>query len=117
MTITPEQAKQMTAKERAAIRELEKDIDISIREYFGRGERRAIYSLRNSVSGRIRNEIKRMYGRYGWRVQYQSDQRDGDWLEFTPKRTERAREYRMSREPSVPRGSGIFDQMEEIFGR
>jgi len=76
MVITPEKAKEMTADERNKIRVLEKSIDAALRE----GRLTFDSSL---FSQRVRNEIVKMYENAGWSVRHVSDQRDGDYFQFS----------------------------------
>lgn len=85
MTITPEQAMKLNEDDRAEVGALEKTIDQTISSRFNQRDRRVCVDT-GYVGNKALQEIKQMYNEAGWNVKYQSDQRDGDFLEFTPKR-------------------------------
>lgn len=94
MTITPKQAGEFTSEEKRTLRNLETNIDRTLREGFKNSFNRVTYSWLNysgqydsgvAVTGKVTTEIIRMYRKAGWNVKYESDQRDGDYLEFTPR--------------------------------
>ena len=83
MTITPQEAMKLQESDREEIAELERKIDESLRNRFEGGS--VAINFRYSTR-RVREEIERMYGAAGWNVEYVSDQRDGDFFQFSPKR-------------------------------
>lgn len=85
MTITPQQAMKLNDGNRKEIRELEETIDKVLSEEFGK-DRSSVFVNTKYLDGRVRTEIKRMYGEAGWNVRFHSDQRDGDYAEFSPKK-------------------------------
>lgn len=85
MTITPEQARKLNEEDQARIGELEKKIDGALARSFDNTRERVCINV-GYVDNRALQEIKRMYGEAGWNVEYESDQRDGDFLAFIPKR-------------------------------
>ncbi|MBU0761352.1 MAG: hypothetical protein KJ600_03875 [Nanoarchaeota archaeon] len=84
MTITPEQARKLNEEDQARIGELEKRIDWALGRDFGKTGGRVCITV-GYVDNRTLQEVSRMYGGAGWDVEYESDQRDGDFLAFTPK--------------------------------
>jgi len=84
MTITPQEAKKLNGEDRAEIQALEKKIDVALAKDFVRHSNRVCITL-NYSSQKVRKEIERLYGEAGWDVKYASDQRDGDFFEFTSK--------------------------------
>ena len=90
MAITPEQASKLNEMDRESVRKLEEDIDKEILDNFPGYERKVTY-VTGCISVKVREEIERIYNGAGWRVTYQSDQRDGDYLEFRPPGEQNAR--------------------------
>jgi hypothetical protein len=82
MTITPQQAMNLSGDERVKIRDLEKKIDKALTREFGKHSS-SVYVSTEYMDGRVRAEIERRYWEAGWNVTYESDQRDGDYLRFT----------------------------------
>jgi hypothetical protein len=87
MVLTPEQAEERFAKKNAAkLKGLEEKIDdaleTSIDQRFA-----GIYLDAKEFcgNGAIFARLKQLYENAGWRVNYQCDQRDGDYLVFTKK--------------------------------
>jgi hypothetical protein len=87
MTITPSKAREMTEEERETIGRLEKKIDETIMKEFGNCSSGISYAISqgSGMTRRVVNEITKMYTEAGWNVRYESDQRDGTYLYFTPK--------------------------------
>lgn len=86
MTITPQQAEKLNEANIAEVKSLEAKIDDAILMGFeGRGDR-VIFGIPRGVGSKVLKEITKIYSVAGWSVKYQSDQRDGDYLEFRPKR-------------------------------
>jgi len=86
MTITPDQADELNQPNREAVQALEKTIDATLVDRFDSSSRSGVYVQIKGADQKVIREIKRMYSEADWNVEYHSDQRDGDSLEFTPKR-------------------------------
>jgi len=89
MAITPKEALKITEAERDQVKDLESRIDLALKKEFPGYSNKATYSLdrdsRGGVSKRVRTEIIGRYQSAGWNVSYHSDQREGNWLSFTPR--------------------------------
>lgn len=68
------------------IKNLENEIDSFLDENFDPYNKGEMYfgNVPNGYLGRVKNEIKKMYGLAGWKISYQSDQRDGDYIVIKP---------------------------------
>jgi hypothetical protein len=76
MVITPNQAKELTQKERNKVKELEKLIDEALIEG------RYTFDLNMFENKKVEEQIMTVYRRADWCVNVKYDQRDGDYLEF-----------------------------------
>lgn len=85
MAITPEQAKKLNQQDLEQIAQLERTLDEAISKKFGRDGTQVAVSV-SYIDERIRRELTRRYAEAGWNVKYQEDQREGDWLIFTPRK-------------------------------
>ena len=80
--ITPQEAIKLTKADRVEVRALERMIDRALAARFQGG---TVYvEVREFQTGRVYDELARMYGSAGWNIQYESNQRDGDFLIFNP---------------------------------
>lgn len=89
MAITPQQAMQLTEADKAKVKTLEREIDKAIlgSNELTRHGRVTFPAPKELYPGaRIYREIEKLYQKAGWKVEYHSDQRDGDWLTLRPKR-------------------------------
>jgi hypothetical protein len=85
MAITPLEAIKLTKEEKIQLKKFEEIIDNGIKKRFQDYDSRAIIDLPNGLNYKLRKEIEKIYDNAGWSVNYVSDQRDGDYLEFKPK--------------------------------
>lgn len=79
MAITPEEAKKLTREEKSDVRRLELKIDKALKT----GVRCLDLSF---PSEKVKEEIIRLYKEKGWPVEYECDQRDGNYLDFRRQR-------------------------------
>ncbi len=89
MTITPEQAKETNKRNnKGKIETLEKKIDKILVDNINSCNRREgiIVGVSTLELGDLFEFIKERYEDAGWALRYESDQRDGDYYVFTPKR-------------------------------
>jgi hypothetical protein len=77
MVITPKEAKELSAEEKANVKNLEIRIDKALQE------QRLTFAINHFPSSKVREQIIRLYRGAGWNVEYISDQRDGDYLQFS----------------------------------
>jgi hypothetical protein len=83
MAITPEQAAQRARPDEQKLKQLESIIDKTIITAQKTGTT-ATFDGRGIGDYATRTEIMDRYRTAGWHVEYHSDQREGDWLTFTP---------------------------------
>ncbi|MDI6738350.1 MAG: hypothetical protein QME12_07615 [Nanoarchaeota archaeon] len=77
MAIGPKEAKALTARDETEVKRLEEKIDAILLEG---GRTFAVELLLNE---KVKRQIIDIYTGNGWRVTYHSDQRDGDYLQFS----------------------------------
>lgn len=75
MAVTPQQTRELTREEKNLVKTLEKRIDEGLMQ------RR--YTFDVPVSAKVREKIIDIYEKAGWQVKYESDQREGDYLQFS----------------------------------
>jgi len=89
MVVNPEQAGQKNlARNVRLLKQLEKKIDEALIEDFMPGSRKDIcMNVPEELypGTPVYQRLMEMYEGAGWKVEYQSDQREGAWLRFTPK--------------------------------
>lgn len=88
MAITPKQLMALTEQDQGRIKNMEAFLDAAIARAFNpttRGD--ACVSIPRGVQygDKMYLELVRRYEAAGWKVKYEADQRDGDYLVFTPK--------------------------------
>jgi hypothetical protein len=87
MTITPEQARKLAEEIYAPeVKKLEEKIDEQLVKELTDYSERIIIRPSSHSNPLVRKLVERKYSEAGWNVKYQSDQRDGDWWEFRPKK-------------------------------
>jgi hypothetical protein len=77
--VTPQQCTKMTEKEAQEFKALEAHIDAELQAKFLPGQTLTIAV--GDASGRLIRRVKELYGTH-WKVEYNSDQRDGAWFSF-----------------------------------
>lgn len=82
MTIKPQETRELNEDEKEEVRRLEKSIDKRLMES---DSEYGITVDIQSTRPKVYKELIRMYDLAGWKVRYQSDQRDGDYLLFEVK--------------------------------
>jgi hypothetical protein len=76
MVITPQQAKALTTVDKDIMKNLEKKIDEALLNG------RTAVDFDEYPGEKVIDAITQIYSRAGWHVTYESDQRDGDYLQF-----------------------------------
>lgn len=72
----------ITREGRQQISKLEKEIDHILKSEFNSGRDYVCYTISKDITPKSIELIKAMYQKAGWKVTYESDQRDGDYLRF-----------------------------------
>ena len=85
MTITPNEARELTQTEIALADRLEELTDAVLREKFTGGVEKVIVPITIPINLRTRQEFEKRYENAGWSTQYRNDQRDGEWYELWTK--------------------------------
>jgi hypothetical protein len=86
MVLTPKQAETQARPTGQTLKDLEKRIDSAIIERIKLGSRDFTFDVSIFPNRMAMKTIQELYENAGWRVQYQSDQRDGSYLQFTRKK-------------------------------
>ena len=83
MAVTPKQTRELTNEEKNIVKTLEKRIDEGLMQ------RRYTFDAKLFPSINVREKVIQIYEKAGWKVKYESDQREGDYLQFSeaPKRS------------------------------
>jgi len=88
MVLTPQQAKKH-ADAKVNIEALEAKIDTALTEAAAQGDVGATIDADIFPNQRALALIKERYGAVGWAVTYHSDQREGSYVAFTPRKRPR----------------------------
>ncbi len=81
MAITPQEAFRPRPEDERTAAMLEERIDNSLRSLSGSGS--VCVDLPPGTSMKARQLLIHTYSEAGWKVSYESDQRDGDYLRFS----------------------------------
>jgi hypothetical protein len=86
MVLTPKQANAQAKPGGQTIKNLEKRIDKALVEGIQRGSDSITLDASIFPNRIAMKAIRELYENVGWTVKYQSDQRDGDYLQFSRKK-------------------------------
>ncbi len=86
MAITPKQAQEKARTSVKSAKQLEARIDKIIVDHLKNGDTDICIDTSFFSNTATQNYIIETYRNAGWHVKYESDQRDGDFLRFTPKK-------------------------------
>ena len=82
MAITPKEAMKLNPEDMAKISALEKKIDATLKKEFADEKTRVIVCT-DYLDRRTQVQLYQIYENAGWNVKYNTEQREGAWLEFT----------------------------------
>ncbi|MDP2628956.1 MAG: hypothetical protein Q8P15_03605 [Nanoarchaeota archaeon] len=91
MVVKPSDLEKLTEEEQKILTEAENEIDENLQRNYKPLLRDdvCINLPRNIYFGdRVFNEIIRIYQKAGWKIKYESDQRDGNYMRFAPQNKE-----------------------------
>ena len=74
--------KALTEEQRAEAKALEKKIDLALRGDFVEG-RNVIVHINGWPHERVRRHLEKLYREAGWKIKFNSEQRDGEWIELS----------------------------------
>lgn len=77
-----ELSKGLTEEQRAEAKVLEKKIDLALRAEFVEG-RNVIVHIDGWPNERVRRHLENLYKEAGWKIKFDSEQREGEWIELS----------------------------------
>jgi sugar-specific transcriptional regulator TrmB len=73
-----ELTEKLTRDQKRELEKLESQFDKKLREDYSGSE--ITIGLKNLPHERVQEELKRRYKKAGWKIKFESEQRNGDWV-------------------------------------